>query len=402
MRKVALITLLALVLAPVAFGGEEEEMAVFHDKGYLVSESEDGKTKYWVDGRIMLDYGDISSDSGEALGVASGWETRRARLAVKTIFNGEWAGEFDMDIADNEVEIKDFWMSYIGFKNTIIKIGNHKVPNSLEELTSSRHLTFMERSIMNTFDPGRRIGVSYNRWGEKYLFMGGYFGEEPGAGEDEDEDEAMGFGVRAAFAPINSDGNVLHLGGSYTSFEPAAGSGDRVRFRGRELHLMPRFLNTGRVDMVDDFSSLGLEIAGQMGAWSFQSEYMKTELARFGGAPDAEYDGYYAFVSWIPFGGQRTYSMDSAEWGAVNPKGKRGALELALRASNLNLNDIDAGVEGGEADNITFGINWYANDHVRMMFNYIKQDNDEFADGDGDFLPDDDLDIIAVRFQLTF
>jgi phosphate-selective porin OprO/OprP len=139
-----------------------------------------------------------------------------------------------------------------------------------------------------------------------------------------------------------------------------------------------------------------------MGAWSFQSEYMKTELNRMAGAPNAEYDGYYAFVSWIPFGGQRTYSMDSGEWGAVNPTGKRGALELALRASNVNLTDLDAGVEGGEADNITFGINWYANDHVRMMFNYIKQDNDEFADGDGDFLPDDDLDIYAVRFQLTF
>ncbi|MBD3868051.1 MAG: hypothetical protein IFK94_07995 [Acidobacteria bacterium] len=402
MRKVALITLLSLVLAPVAFGGEEEEMAVFHDKGYLVSESEDGKTKYWVDGRIMLDYGDISSDSGEALGVASGWETRRARLAVKTIFNGEWAGEFDMDIADNEVEIKDFWMSYIGFDNTIVKIGNHKVPTSQEELTSSRHLTFMERSLMNTFNVGRRIGVSYNRWGEKYLVMGGYFGEEPAAGEDEGEDEAMGFGLRAAFAPINTDDNVLHFGFSYNDFEPDAGSDDEVRFRTRELHLMPRFPNTGNVDMVSDYQILGVELAGQMGAWSFQSEYMKADLTRMAGAPDASYDGYYAFVSWIPFGGQRTYSMDSGEWGAVNPKGKRGALELALRASNVNLNDFDAGVEGGEADNITLGLNWYANDHVRMMFNYIKQDNDEFADGDGDFLPDDDLDIIAVRFQLTF
>ena len=279
MRTIALITLLTLALTPVVFAGEKEEMAVFHDKGYLVAQSEDGKTKYWIDGRIMLDYGEISSDNN----LPSGWETRRARLGVKTIFDGKWAGEFDMDIADNEVEIKDFWMAYIGAENTIVKVGNHKPPGSMEEVTTSRWLTFMERSLANGFASGRRIGVSYNKWGEKYFFMGGYYGQEPGTGEEEGEDEATGIAARVAFAPILSGDKVLHLGASYGSYEPEAGEDDRVRFRGRELHLMDRMLNTGKVRFVDDYELMGIELAGQNGPWSFQSEYLTADLNRFAG-----------------------------------------------------------------------------------------------------------------------
>ena len=59
MRSVALMTLLLLAfgLAPAAYADETESeietLSVFHDNGYLVAES--GKTKYWLDGRIMLD-----------------------------------------------------------------------------------------------------------------------------------------------------------------------------------------------------------------------------------------------------------------------------------------------------------------------------------------------------------
>ncbi len=269
MRFVALISVLAVALSSAVYAGDKEDMPVFHDKGYLVAQSEDGLTKYWVDGRIMLDYGSISSDND----LPSGFETRRARFAVKSIFEGVWAGELDMDIADNEVEIKDFWMAYIGFENTIVKLGNHKVPSSMEEMTTSRWLTFMERSLINAFPIGRRIGLSYNHWGENYLVMGGIYGEEPGKGEESGNDETTGFGLRGAYAPIRHDDTVLHIGASYNNFEPEADSDDRVRFRGRELHLMDRMVSTGKVKKVDDFELTGIEFAGQKGPWSFQQVF---------------------------------------------------------------------------------------------------------------------------------
>jgi len=379
------------------YSGEAEEMAVHHDKGYLVFKSQDNQFKYWIDGRIMLDYGSISSDND----LPSGWETRRARFALKSIIRGDWAGEFDFDLADNEVEIKDFWFSYIGFDNTIIKIGNHKVPGSMEDLTTSRWTTFMERGLPNEFTIGRRIGLSYTKWGEKYFFMGGYYGQEPGTGEEEGEDEEGGYGLRAAYAPIRTDDSVFHIGFSHTNFTPDAGEDNKVRMRARELHLTERLLNTGKVKYVDDYSFTGIEVAVQKGRFSAQGEYIEANLNRYEDG-DASYSGYYAYASWFVFGAQRHYDMDSAEFGAIRPTEKRGALEVALRVSNLDLNDFDAGVEGGSADNITFGLNWYANDNVRIMFNYIQSDNDEWADGDGDFMGGDKLDIIALRFQYLF
>jgi phosphate-selective porin OprO/OprP len=233
--------------------------------------------------------------------------------------------------------------------------------------------------------------------------MGGYFGQEPGTGEEEGEDEEGGYGLRAAYAPIRNNDMVLHLGASLSNFSPNAGDDHEVRIRVRpELHLTERLLNTGKVKDVDDYSFNGVELAFQKGAFSAQGEYLEATLNRMDGEADVSYSGYYAYVSYFLFGAQRTYHMDSGEFGAIMPQGKKGALEIALRMSHLDLNDLDADVEGGSADNVTLGLNWYANDNVRIMFNYIQSDNDAYADGDGDFLGEDKLDIFALRFQYLF
>ncbi len=392
------VLLAGLFLCGLCYSGEAEELAVHHDKSYLIFKSGNGQYKYWLDGRIMLDYGTMDSDND----FASGWETRRARFAIKTIIRGDWASEFDFDLADNEVEIKDFWMAYIGFNNTIIKLGNHKVPGSMEDLTTSRWTTFMERGLPNEFTIGRRIGLSYNKWGEHYSAMGGFYGQEPGTGEEEEEDEEGGYALRAAFAPVRTADTVLHFGFSHTNFSPDAGDNNKLRLRTRpELHLTEKPLNTGKLKHVEDYTYTGLELAYQKGRFSAQAEYLEAKLNRSKGE-DASYSGYYAYVSWFAFGAQRTYNMDSGEFGAIRPQGKKGALEFAFRVSNIDLNDFDAEVEGGSADNITFGVNWYANDNVKIVLNYIQSDLDEYADGDGDFLGGDKLDILALRFQYLF
>ena len=43
-----------------------------------------------------------------------------------------------------------------------------------------------------------------------------------------------------------------------------------------------------------------------------------------------------------------------------------------MRWSTLDL--VDAGVAGGESDNITAGLNWYLNRNIRLVFNFVNVD----------------------------
>ncbi len=382
----------------ISFAGDKTELNVFHDKGYFVAQSDDGQFKMWFDGRIMIDGGFIQNEDSE--GVNNGLETRRARFAIKTIVHGTWAGEFDFDIADNEIEIKDFWGAYIGFDNTIIKFGNHKLPITMDDVTTSRWTTFMERALLNAFVPSRAIGLSVNKWGKNWTAFGGVWGQEPGTGEEDGANEEYGFAARFVFNPKLADNTIFHFGTSYANLKPGAGE-DSIKVKARELHLMDRFAYA-KVKKLEDYTLLGFEFATMRGPLSFQAEYMKADYNRFEGETDASFDGYYAFVSWFITGENRNYKQNEGEFGAIHPRGKKGALEVALRYSNIDLNDLDADIEGGEESNITLGINWYVNDHVKLVLNYIKVDNDEYADGNGDFLGDDDFDIIAFRFQYLF
>ena len=143
-----------------------------HEMGYLSFESADGNIKYWLDGRIMLDTGAVSNskDGVDQNSVYPETEFRRLRFAIKGIFYKNWQGELDLDFSDLEdgvtaPEVKDAWVAYTGFRNTTIKVGNHKPNFSMDEVTTSRWVNLIERSmISDVFSPGRRIGVSVNNW----------------------------------------------------------------------------------------------------------------------------------------------------------------------------------------------------------------------------------------------
>ncbi len=400
MRFRFLLILLVLFVFNSVFAGNRVKMENYFDDGHFVFASDDGAYKLWFDGRIMIDAGFFFSDKNN---FANGTETRRARIAFKTIMYDNWAGEFDMDFADNEVDIKDFWMAYIGFDNTIIKLGNHKMPFSLEEVTSSRYIVFMERALPNVFTSGRRIGLSYTRWGDNWRIQAGFFGQEPGTGEEEGENEGWAYALRLTYEPIVEKGRILHFGFSYQYLTPDAGSGDKIKFKQRpELHLTEKILNTGKIKNVDDYSAYDFEFAAQLGSLMVQGEYISQDVNRYNGKPDASFDGYYVFVSYFITGETRQWKKSEAEFGKVVPNSKKGALEVALRYSDLDLNDSGADIFGGEEKNFTIGLNYYFNQNVRFMMNYIIVNNDEYADGDGDFVGNDDFQILAFRFQYLF
>jgi len=394
-----------------------------HEMGYLSFESADGNIKYWLDGRIMLDTGTVSNskDGVDENAVYSETEFRRLRLAIKGIFYKNWEGELDLNFADLEdgvtaAEVKDAWVAYRGFPNTIIKVGNHKPHFSMDEVTTSRWVNLIERSmISDVFSPGRRIGVSVSNWRDAYTVGATVFGDEYNVeAAREGASERFGWTARGVYRPIvSADGStILHLGVAY-QHRPTQSDDDRLRFRTRAESKIyrvfgpdddgERYLNTGRFD-ADSADTLGLEAAFKKGRFYAQAEYMKTDVAENDDdvLGDPEFSGWYVNAAYFLSGGEREYSLYDGEFGKVYPTSNKGAWEVVLRYSTLDLNDLDAGIEGGSAKNITLGLNWYINNNFILRANYVSADNDIYADNDGDFVGDDDLDILGVRFHYMF
>ena len=154
------------VLAPVD---------VFQGAGILILQTPDQKFKWFLDGRVNLDTAAyFNSDKGNTL--ANGTELRRGRFALNMVLWKTWAAQFDVDLAEESVAVKDAWIGYTGIPNSLLRAGNFRSPFGLETLTSSRYITFMERSLLDNFSPDRRMGIAFSHWRNRWQAAGGFFG----------------------------------------------------------------------------------------------------------------------------------------------------------------------------------------------------------------------------------
>ncbi|MEE8261626.1 MAG: porin, partial [Gammaproteobacteria bacterium] len=70
------------------------------------------------------------------------------------------------------------------------------------------------------------------------------------------------------------------------------------------------------------------------------------------------------------------------------------------RYSTIVLDSRD--IRGGEENNVTLGVNWYVNEQMRVMVNYIFVDTDIFANDNGLAQGNDSPQIVQMRFQYDF
>lgn len=364
----------------------------------------DPRIQVRLQGRLMIDAAAYAED---IKGLSSGTELRRARVGALGAIDEDWVFEIEVDVADAEVDVKDAWLAYTGVNRWTFKVGNFKEPFGLENLISSRHITFLERGLPDALAVGRHIGLGFTGAFDRVVVQGGYFGQEvEDVGDDEiQRNEGFGLTGRVAAFPIHTPTEIVHLGISATRRTPdARDDGERrARFRTRsETHVdRTRFLNTGNIADVDYTTAFGLEAAAVYGAFSVQGEYLRTNVTRIG-APSASFDGAYVYGSWFVTGESRAYVPGIAEFGPLTPRAPHGAVELAVRYSTIDLNDAAAGVLGGSGRNWTIAGNWYVDPRVRIMTNVVIVDHDQFADADGDYTGNDDFRIWQVRFQYDF
>lgn len=391
----------------VATASAESSVPIKIDtEGGLEIATYDGRFSFGIGGRIMADAAFYNENRNV---LSNGTELRRAELELEGVIDYDWAYEFEIDFADGSADVNDAYVTYQGFAPLLFKVGQFKEPFSMDELTSSKYSTFMESALPNAFAPGRHIGIGVaNAW-EDATVAAGLFGEAfDDAAENTDPDkrgdESWGVTGRVTWAPIHDKRQVLHLGAA-SSYRQM---GDDVeehqpRFRARpESHLTNdlRYVDTDKIVAVEDYMLYGLEAAGVYGPFSFQGEYIRADLNRTAGNPDLNFDGWYAQASWFWTGEAQNYSVAKGTFGKIKPLNKYGAWETAVRLSRIDLTDGD--ISGGTEENVTLALNWYVNQYVRVMANYIWIDNDADANADGKVTGDDDPEVMQFRFQTAF
>ncbi|MFZ5595042.1 MAG: OprO/OprP family phosphate-selective porin [Pseudomonadota bacterium] len=315
---------------------------------------------------------------------------RRVRLSARGSVYGDWNYNVTLSFADTLNNISDAdpagirqaFVSYSGWKGIKVKAGQFIEPFGLESSTSSRITTFMERGLPYAFSPGRSLGASVSTAPVKGLYMeAGIFKEDLHSAGNLDQ----AFTGRIAYAPIDTKGWLVHLGAGASHRLPGDGT---VRYRTPpEADMAPNWFSSGTIRNVDDILLTGLEAATVIGPFSLQGEYMRSRVDRNNGRPERNLDGYYVYASWFLTGESRPYR--DGRFTAIDPQGRWGAWELAARNSA-----IDDG-NGHRLNDITLGLNWYINQHLRLMANYVRAVYDRVsAQGNAD--------IFQVRGQVDF
>lgn len=387
----------------------------------------DGLFTMSIRGRAHLDVASYDQDdTSKALtnagkGLSSGANFRRAELGVEGTFMRDWGYKLNMQWGDSGKErastIKDAYMSYNGIKGISIMAGAIQTPMSLDDVTSSNDITFIERATASNLATSLGAGdgrISFGAKGNTENIYGSLFYTMNSVGTTANtSSEGSAIVARAAvrFKPMEK--TIVHLGASGTFKSDPDGT---VAFTDRpELRVDAAQLITTGALAANDASVYGPELAASYGPFKVQGEYYIYNIDRTAALPDPDFNSWYMQASWVLTGEKYKYSMEEAAYKGVKPAspftlgGGIGAWELAARYSQTDLNFREGsagfatpagGIRGGKQDIITAGINWYPINNVRFMLEYLDVDV-ERLDGAG-------VDIghgynaVAARAQFAF
>jgi phosphate-selective porin OprO/OprP len=384
---------------PVAAPEDPKTFRVFWKEG-LRFETKDKKFTSKIGGRIQNDYswGTQDSDVQDVVGdFKNGTEFRRARVYIEGSIYDDFIYKAQYDFAGGDSAFKDV---YLGMRNIpyagTFKVGQYKEPFSLEELTSSNYITFMERSLPNALVPARSTGLSFQNTllDERVNWAIGTFRKTDDFGDNAGDGELVVSGRVAALPIYQDEGRTLwEVGVSSRYYRPGE---DQLGFDSRpENHLADRYIDTGDFAVNNSFNQ-GVETALVLGPASLQSEWVYTGTDTPGSA-DPNFWGMYVFGSYFLTGESRPYKLEEAAFTAVQPKRNFsftgdgwGAWELAARYSMLDLSS--AGIDGGTLRDVTTGVNWYPNSNFRVMFNWVHAELQSTGSAD----------LFATRFQVFF
>ncbi len=384
MKKIILYTIILLCLASKSFAAKSDidelqnlrnRIAILEEK---ISKKENiskenapinlqALSSLKLDGRIMIDGATVfkgkNNDTKNTIAVRRFW------LGASGDIDKNWHYRGLVGFENNLTSALDVFISYSGFKDTNILIGNFFENNGIDVETPNLINSFMERSLaMTTFRELRRTGVSVNKGGENWGAHIGFFGSQPS--NSGGNNKGYGPSLRFYIAPLHEKFHNLHLGYN-TTYRTPDSNDNAIRFssRGNTSNIINKTLiDTGLISNVNSYYQNALEFRYQQDSFTLTGEYIATNVNRSNSLPSLQFSGSYVSASYFLTGEKFGYNIKTGTPSAISV-GKKPAIELAARYSQANLNDRD--ILGGKINSYDLGLNYYPHDNIRFMANYV-------------------------------
>ncbi len=327
---------------------------------------------------------------------------RQARLYAEGTYRDAFGFKVEGDFAGGASSLQDAFGEWRAFgKLLAVRAGQWKVPVSLEELTSTRFIPFVERSVMNRLVPGRDAGVALRGAildGALEYELGAWNGSGRNTSDDGDQKDVGG---RLVFLPPQPLSGI-HLGvsGTYGNqherlladvTEPSTGT----RFLDWDAPVTTPAPAVTTGALLDGPSArAGLEVAYLRGPLRLQAEFL---WSRFSLVETSAALGRVeaTAIAW-GWNAQAGFFLTGEELGkGGRPKvrepfkesgGGPGAIELAARVSQLRLGGhalqrAMASPENAAAppantstdlvSEVAAGANWWPTPWFRISLDYV-------------------------------
>ncbi|MBC7755886.1 MAG: hypothetical protein H7Z20_04425 [Bdellovibrio sp.] len=413
-------------------------------KDGLMFESPDGDFKAKIAGRIHADYRIFDHNDGAnnpallpATSItnsvvtanptnigADTFDIRRARIGFEAKYKNYYDAVLSLDMvgaannggsATNLTIVDQAYLNVAWWQPVQFRFGVFKAPMTLEKLTSSNNIDFMERSFVNALAPNEQIGAMVHgvpTTGVTYQ-LGAFNGGPTRAAESDIREDGKEFVARATvnFAEIMGKKEMIsHLGVSFSDGDlPQGGVGasGRTESRGATFFRAPSFQNSPTNFDSSNRQRIGLEGAFAYNQFKAQAEWMKQTdkfdtLAR---GYNLDTANWYLEGLWTITGEKYADGYKNGAMGAIKPTKdfdpstfSGGAWEVGLRYSQFDASDynsIGVGQGVGSADTsittkaagfakakaYTAGVKFLPNSNMRFMLNYVKTDFSDVIGG---------------------
>lgn len=359
----------------------------------IVFETEDKSNTFKLSGRVHADYRAFLDDSA-----ASTFDVRRAYLTLA----GTWGNWLSWDVTGDFAQSGTaFDVAYFNIRwsdAAQLRLGQFKMPMSLEELTSSRFIDFQERSIVNKFVPAKERGIMLHGVPARGFTYG--IGVSNGQGKNNNE-TAPQFDRPDVVARVTTNvaelletdaKAIYHFGVSASTGTqaPTMTISTSTEARGATFFSTGSSFNGTGVDR----TRTGFETALAYGPLKFQAEWLNTNYtgrSSAGTAYDRDIETYYVSLLWMVTGERYAEAYKNGVFGRISPyqnytpgQGGTGALELGLRYSGFNAGDFlttnaagtgqlsSATSATNKADTLTLQAKWIWNPNLKFYLDYVE------------------------------